>query len=85
MCLQLPKIIKHKAFKRDFLLKGFLKEKIRRAPSGATGRVRYSGRFLILVLVLFEAFSFVTVPREPWALKRESPIVSLVGAPMVPF
>ena len=27
-----------------------------------------------------EAFSFVTVPREPWAPKRESPIVSLFGA-----
>ena len=28
----------------------------------------------------YEAFSFVIVPREPWAPKRESPIVSLFGA-----
>ena len=28
----------------------------------------------------YEAFSFVNVPREPWALKRESPIVSRCGA-----
>ena len=30
--------------------------------------------------LLYEAFSFVIVPREPWAPKRESPIVSLFGA-----
>ena len=28
----------------------------------------------------YEAFSFVIVPRKPWAPKRESPIVSLDGA-----
>ena len=28
---------------------------------------------------VYEAFSFVTVPRDPWALKRRSPIVSLFG------
>ena len=32
----------------------------------------------------YEVVSFVTVPKEPWAPKMESPIVSL-GGPMVPF
>ena len=31
-------------------------------------------------LFVYEAVSFVTIPREPWAPKRDSHVVSLVGA-----